>query len=450
MEIGRLKPQTFFPVLGGTQANLFALSAQQSVLKKERSFGVYSETTNRLGIDAGSLTASANRLIAGNWNAVYNKRAAYSTVPTAATVQAADKAAKNDLAIAVGQTAGSKAFRTDEKTSYLSMSLPQNYYDFSIRKDGEDYKFRIHTGQTDTYKDVMTKISDAVNSAGIGVSANVVEGSQTGSVYLEIAGIDARDMSSVTLRDVSGDIFARLGGSTKQPASGATGGYEDAVGESTFSANGKQFTGVSNTAMLYEDSQIFSNYALNNTKNPKEIYDEWVANGLKDIAPQTTRAENALGPYQAELNITGTNTVAAEANIRSDNVAFAGAVLDFVSALNKTIDSLELNPLVNTYRGAKSFLKSVMTSNQGGLSQAGVANTGDGYTVDAETLMSRLRTAYEEAKDLFDGAAGIAPRTSFGVKKILFSPMTAFSALERGAASSNRFDIAGSLIDSAL
>ncbi len=458
MEIGSLKPQTFFPILGGipatggTRTGLFALGAQQAALRKTLSFDNYSETTNRISLDADKLLGTTSALIAGNWNAVYDKRSAISSIPAAVSVQAAENAFSSDLDITVSQTAGSKTFRTDEKTAYLSMSLPREFYDFSIRKDGNEYTFRISTDQTDTYKDVMSRIADTVNSAGIGVSANVVDGAQARSAYLEIQGIDAREMSSVTLRDVSGDIFARLGGSTKQPASGASGGYEDAVGESAFTANGKQFFGVSNTAMLYGNSQIFSNYKLNNTRSPQEIYDEWVANGgqLKDIAPQTYRSENALGQYQAAVNMTGTNTVAAEANIRPDNTAFASAVEEFISALNDTIDSLELRPAVSTFRDAVNFFGSMMASNKTGLSEAGVLKTADGYGVDTESLMSRLRTAYEEVKDLFDGAAGVAQRASFGAGKVLFFPMTAFSPLEYGVASSNKFDVSGALLNSTL
>jgi hypothetical protein len=91
-----------------------------------------------------------------------------------------------------------------------------------------------------------------------------------------------------------------------------------------------------------------------------------------------------------------------------------------------------------------------MNVHQQQLSSLGIQNSGGGFQINPGLLDSNLQTQPQNVESLFGGTDGIAAKTIFGAKKILYAPMINLSVFTRNVDGTNVLTASGLLLDKSL
>ncbi len=434
MNLMSIVPQSFFSfgdVLSGDRSmtGIFFHASQQLAHRKETDRNDL--FVNRINARVSDLKDKATEMYDGNpGRKLFEARAVSSANNRVVTGEARDSAFLSRFNIKVKRTATSQAVVSDVFKRSESMGLTRTFYDFSVNRGyGDSERIRVNIRLDDTNKEVLNKVADAINDAGIGISAEVQENFQARTVRLEIEGIDRSEMSSIALKDESGDLLKRLGISTSQYSDNSTGGLNPVVGDALVEINGQEFTSDSNRIYLYDGTLIY-NEDLVSTKNAE--------GGFR-------------GNYRATFDLKGTNIEDIQTDITKDNDKIAAGIEDFYGSFNRTIDTMDYSP-VFAYASTSNYLNNIMERNANDLADAGVTSEQISekekeYRVGSEKLLDSLRNNFSDLKDLFAGAGGIAQKSLFGIDKLTFAPMIGFSIFEADAKPTNYFYASGFLFD---
>lgn len=450
-----IAPQTFYPFISGLTSGsaaartVYYLGTQQISLRQEMALNDYS--ADRIYHSAQRLFGRTTPLLSNSSNSVFNARATASSNPMVVTATAANGAPLATLNVQVVKTATSQAILSDAKASYDYTVLDRSTFQFAIDRGLKTDTFKVEISGFDSNKEIMQKVADAINQADAGISAGVIDNTQARTSRLEIQGVDRSDMTTVTVRDLSGDLMRQLGVSTGQNATDATGGLDSTGGEAVFTVNGKTFYSGTNIANIFDGSLTFNFKQYDRFATAEDIYGEWYDNGKQfhERAIQTAdtgAGVRPLGDYHETFNLEGTNSNTATVEVKPDTGRITGAVADFMHAFNQTLAALRTDTAYG-YRSAGGYLGGVMRIHQLDLAEAGVEKQGGGYTVDFKQLAYRLENKFEETKDLFGGPGGVAQKTVYGVRKILNAPMSGLSNLEAAGGKFSTLNFSGLMTD---
>ena len=232
---GDLVMQVFSSAMGNLQDEI-----DQQIFSKESEAAL-----KQLYNDIPDLATKAEKLTLTDFNSVFNDRTATSSDTDVLTATAIDAfsadsgATETTYNISVTQLAqaqeniGLELNATDSSTADLGTNT------FNVNINGRDYELDIEVVEGDTNEDVLEKMAQAVNEAGIGIGAEIADGSGDGTKKLVITSDDTGAASAFTMSDISGNAVTATGAgdvSTEaQDAAYKVDGVEDSSGSNTIS-----------------------------------------------------------------------------------------------------------------------------------------------------------------------------------------------------------------------
>ena len=206
----------------------------------EESSSALSELYSQLS----NLSSLAEKLTATDTDSVFNNRTAQSSDSSVLTATAWDSysqdtgAAEATYDISVSQLAISQVNSSDGLNGIDDSIVNTGINTFDMNINNQDYELSIEIAEGDTNEDVLNGIASVINSAGLGVTADIDYGD--GTVNLVLTSDNTGEAASFTVSDVSGNAVS----STNLDA--ITTSAQNAV----YSVDGKDMISESNTVYL--------------------------------------------------------------------------------------------------------------------------------------------------------------------------------------------------------
>jgi len=345
---GDLVMQVFASALGNLQNEI-----NRQVFSQESEAAL-----KQLYNDVSDLAAKAKELTLTDFSSVFNDRTATSSDSTVLTATALDAFSLNSGAteatynISVAQLAQAQENTGLELNAAGSSVVDLGTNTFSININGQDHELSIEVVEGDTNEDVLQKMVQAINEAGVGVSAEATDGAEEGTKRLTITSDDIGASSSFTISDVSGNAVAATGVDSVYTAA------QDAA----YEVDGANYTSGSNT--IYLDEGLVT------------VNLQGVGESILAVAPNEEKVKNA--------------------------------VTDLVSEVNSIIDSLQAN---SDYIKDEilSSIHSFINDHKGDLESFGITQGEDGtLEVDTDKLTTAAGQNMAEIKQAFGGFDGLA------------------------------------------
>lgn len=239
---------------------------------------------NQLSDKALNLSSKAKKLTQTDMNSVFNDRTAISSDSDVLTASAYDALSPDTGAteaaydISVSQTAqaqeniGVELNQTDTAVVGLGTNT------FNININGQDHELGIEVVDGDTNEVVLQKIETAINNAGIGATAKVIDGSGEGTQQLVIRSDDTGLDNAFSISDISGNAVA---------ASGA-GNISTESQNALYTVDETEYSSGSN--MIYLDDGMVT------------VQLEGVGDATLTIAPDKNTVQDAISSLVSGLN----------------------------------------------------------------------------------------------------------------------------------------------------
>lgn len=345
---GDLVMQVFTSAMGNLQNKI-----NQQIFSEE------SETAlKELYSDVSDLASKSKKLTLNDFNSVFNDRTAISSDPDVLTATAIDSFSADSGAteatynISVTQLAQGQENIGLELNAADSSVVDMGTNTFNINIYGQDHELGIEVVGGDTNEDVLQKMAQAINEAGIGISAEVTEGIEEGTKRLVIKSEDTGTDSAFTISDVSGNAIT---------ATGIDSVY-NAAQEAEYEVDGVDYTSSSNKIYL-DEGMVTVNL-------------QGVGESSLTVAPDEERVENAITDLVSEVN-------------------------SFIDFLENNSDYIKDEVL--------SSINSYISEHKGELESFGITQGKDGkLEVDTDKLATAASQNMAEIKEAFGGFDGLA------------------------------------------
>jgi len=336
---------------------------------KQQIFSEESEAAlKQLYNNVSDLASKAKKLTPTDFNSVFNDRTATSSEPTVVTATAIDAfssdsgAAEATYNISVTQLAQAQENTGLELNAADSSVVDPGTNTFNVNINGQDYELSVEVVEGDTNEDVLQKMAQVINGAGIGISTEVTDGSEEGAKRLGITSDDIGAASVFTISDVSGNAVTATGVDSVS-TTGQDAAYE---------VDGINYTSGSNTIHLDE--------------------------GLVTV--------NLQGEGESILTVSP-----GEEKVKN-------AITDFVSEVNSFVDFLKTN---NDYINDEvlSSVNSFINDHKGELESFGITQgEEDKLEVDTDKLAMATSQNMTEIKEAFSGFDGLAVQMNNSASRI--------------------------------
>ncbi len=314
-----------------------------------------------------SLSSLAEKLTAAGSDSIFNDRSAVSSDSSVLTAAAWDAYSQDTGAteaayeISVLQTA-----QGQENVSTLLIGSEASVAGtgtntFNISTEGLSYDLSIDVSFGDTNEDVLNKIANAVNEAGIGITADISAGDD-GTVSLSLSADNTGADASFTVSDISGNAVSAAGLDV----------ISSEAQNAVYSIDGVEQTSGSNTV--------------------------YIDNGAVEIS----------------LNGTGDATLEVGTGITD----FYDAVTSLIAGVNSFIDFFNSSSDYLTDDIAAS-LNNIIDDKSSELKSIGITADDSGkLQVDEEQLLSSIENDSAGVKDIFASFDGFAVQVNSLVSNI--------------------------------
>jgi len=323
---------------------------------------------NQLYNSVSDLASNAKELTPTDFNSVFNDRTATSSEPTVVTATAIDAfssdsgAAEATYNISVTQLAQAQENTGLELNAADSSVVDLGTNTFNVNINGQDYELSIEVVEGDTNEDVLQKVAQVINGAGIGISTEVTDGSEEGTKRLDITSDDIGAASVFTISDVSGNAVTATGVDSVS-TTGQDAAYE---------VDGINYTSGSNTISL-DEGLVTVNL-------------QGVGESILTVSPDEEKVKNAI--------------------------------TDFVSEVNSFVDFLKTNDdYINDE--VLSSVNSFINDHKGELESFGITQgEEDKLEVDTDKLAMATSQNMTEIKEAFSGFDGLAVQMNNSASRI--------------------------------
>lgn len=286
----------------------------------------------------------------------------------------------------------------------ISTATGAGTFTFSVTVNGKTTDVNVNVASGDTNSTVLTNIADAVNSAGAGVTASVVNDTSS-TARLVFQSNDSGSANAISVADTSGTILQSVGWTSSlvgsRTASTSTGaGYINSSVSSldaNFTLDGIQIVRSSNTV-----SDVLTGLTLNlaaaqqSTDSPVTL----------TVGPDTSSIQNTLNSfisaYNAAMSAINTDITDTTSTDSSGNTSVTRAPL----AGDLSMMNLQLS-MQNIAMGAVS---SAQSGGPNTLSAIGISLNNDGTLSisDQSKLTSALTSDPSAVVALFNSSSGVA------------------------------------------
>jgi hypothetical protein len=315
--------------------------------------------------------------------------------------------------ITVQRLAGARGVVSDTLDAGATNTSGAGIYSFLVKSNNQDFRLSVKVNQLDTNEQVVQKVADAINGAGLGLNATLERNALADTVKLRVDGFKPGAISSVTFRDAAHTLLQDIGLSSKRFSQGSTGGITEVNDNAVFTIDNATFTSDTNRVALYEGSLT---YPITNTA------------GAQVLGGSDRGGGGLYGDYRATINLDAAGTTAL--NINADSAAAAGAVESFIDNTGKYLDLLDVHT-AHTYRQSSEFIKSEFDASARSLENMGIKKSNGAYSVEQKAkLRDRIENNPSDVQDLFASPFGLAPRTVFGALQSMTAPMVNFAPIE--------------------
>lgn len=139
------------------------------------------------------------------------QRAVKSAKPAAISGEAAWGAKEQSFAVKVDTIARSQTNRGFELAKDGSSVIGAGTHSFDVTIGGKSREISVAVGASDTNAQALGKLKGAINRSGTGVTAEIKEDKQAGTVRLEIASRETGTKQAFTLTDKDGSAVSSAG-----------------------------------------------------------------------------------------------------------------------------------------------------------------------------------------------------------------------------------------------
>lgn len=317
---------------------------------------------NQLYSDVSDLAAKAKKLTLDDYNSVFNDRTASSSdvnVLTAAAMDAfsADSGATEatyDISVTqLAQTQENTGLELDKDASSV-VDIGTNTFNVNI--EGQDHELSVTIEEGDTNEEALQKIALSINEANIGVSAEVIDGSEEGTGKLTLTSNDTGEENSFTISDISGNTITATSADS----------VSNAAQNAEYNVDGIDNTSNSNT--IYLDEGLVT------------VSLKGVGESVLEVAPDEAKVKNAITDLVSELN-------------------------SFIDHLGENSDYIKDEVLSSV----NSFIK----DNKAGLESIGITQDENGkLEIDDDQLSAAVSQNMDNIKDVLSGFDGLAVQTN--------------------------------------
>ncbi|MCH8905146.1 MAG: flagellar filament capping protein FliD [Bacteroidetes bacterium] len=358
-------------VITSVIGNIQNMSSEQ-IFKSESALAL-----KRLYNNISDLAYKGKKLTTGISDSVFNDRTATSSdtnvlIATAYDALSSDTGATEALyQISVTQLALSQENTGNELNGTNASVVNIGTNTFSISIEGQVHEISIEVVAGDTNKDVLQKLSTAINDANIAVTANVTSGRSIGTQQIIIKSDNTGISNDFLISDVSGNAITVTG------ANIITTSAQDA----SYKVDETSYTSGSNTVYL--------------------------DNGMVTV--------NLLGVGDVDL------TVAPDVN------EVGNTITNFISELNSSIDFLQNNSdYING--DVLETINSFISDHKNELASFGIEVNSDGILeIDQDKLSLALNQNLGDIKNAFSGIDGLSIQINNYSSRIKSSPISDYS-----------------------
>lgn len=422
MQIADFTPETSYKFLAGLSSQK-AGNKQSFYMATQRTFFNKQQATNQnfnktLRHAGNRALDSATALFADNARNAFRSRTVFGGGIISGDAAAGAHQARHT--ITVQRLAGARGVVSDTLDASATNTSGAGIYSFLVKSNNQDFRLSVKVNQRDTNEEVVQKVADAINGAGLGLNATLERNALADSVKLRVDGFKPGAISSVTFRDASHTLLQDIGLSSKRFAQGVTGGVTEVNDNAVFTIDNTTFTSDTNRVALYEGSLT---YPMINT-----------ADGTRVLGGSDRGGGGLYGDYRATINLDAAGTTAL--NINADSAAVADAVESFIDNTGKFLDLLDVHTAY-TYRQSSDFINYEFDASARNLEDLGIKKSNGTYSVEQKSrLQDRIENNPSDVQDLFASPFGLAPRTVFGTLKSTTAPMVNFAPVENLSVSS--------------
>ena len=349
---------------GSTISSLFAsvVTKLQDQLEQVAFSQESSKALSSLYVGTADLAAKAGVLTLGDYGSVFFDRTAATSDANVATAQA-----RNAYSTESGATVGSYAISVENLASAQENTgtdlanmetgaVDQGIDRFKLTIDDTEYLLEVEVETGETNYTVLGKIADAINAAGLGVTAQVVDGQTDGASTLQVTADQTGSTGAFLLEDVTGNAIAATGANTV---------IQEAK-DSAYTVNGEAFTSAYNTVYLDGGKLAVNLYGT--------------GEATITVAPDSEKAANTVTAFVNELN-------------------------SFVEFLQDSKDYIKEDIL--------NSLTAFIENKAGELEKFGIARDENGVLqVNGAILSQAASQNMGGLEDLFAGVDGLAVRTA--------------------------------------
>lgn len=271
---GDLVMQVFTSAMGNLKNEI-----NQQIFSKESEAAL-----KQLYNDVSDLAGKAKKLTLTDFNSVFNDRTAISSDPNVLTGTAIDAfssysgATEATYNISVTQLARGQENTGLELNAADSSVVNTGTNAFNVNINGQDHELGIEVVEGDTNEDVLQKMAQAINEAGIGISTEVTDGIDEGTKGLVITSDYTGTDSTFTISDISSNAVTATGIDSVSTSA------QDAA----YKVGGTDYTSGSNTIYL-DDGMVTVNL-------------QGVGESSLTVAPDEEKVENAITDLVSEVN----------------------------------------------------------------------------------------------------------------------------------------------------
>jgi len=342
-----------------------------------------------------SLRSELDGLKSTEGNSVFDSKIAELSNSDYFTATATSSAVIGAYTMTVDQLAQFDNVVSDTKTSDSASNVQAGTLSFRVQSGTFDSTIEITTTGSETYKELMEKISTAINEAGNGSIAASAFSPITGQSKLSIAAQNSGKDNEITLSDVSGNALASIGlNLSSRVAAGADGSAGYVYAESELNSK-LTFNGIS----VERNSNTIDDLISGVTLILKEKMDTGVPRVNIMIKNDTEKVKEKVKSFISSFN-TAYNYLKDNYNSTKDKRAiFTGN--STASNLKQLLTSQTTSQVEGLPSGDLSFLSDIGIS----------FDPNTGLTLSDESKLDDAASATpDQVQALFNSTNGIATK----------------------------------------
>ncbi len=198
---------------------------------RKSKFSNLSKTWNTLSSKLTSLKSMLTSLKDTSAGNTFTSKSVELSTEDYFTASATSSASISSYEVNVKQLAQSDVVMSDSKTAANTTSLSAGTYTFKIASGNFDENIDITVAGTETQKELMELIADAINNATDSTVTASVFAPKDGEAKLSVVAKDSGENNAITIKDVSGSALDSIGISfdSRTLVSGSSGGYSHSL-----------------------------------------------------------------------------------------------------------------------------------------------------------------------------------------------------------------------------